>query len=457
VTRRSRLPGAPGAPEPDEVTTMFRHSRARAFTPLALALCATLAPSARALDLETALREVLAANPMLGARAAMADAAHARIAPAGAWSAPMLEVGLQNVPSNGRLDMDPMTMRMLGLQQRVPVSGSNGLAREAARDAWRSERLEARSTALETLGMAWERYADAYYAGELARLGEEHRGLMDRMVEAAQSRYRAGRGRLDEVLRADADRARMLADLAAFDAEARGARARLDALRGREPEAAQDSLAPPPDALAPDADPAWTAALGPAQPRLASLERRAASRRASARAMRRMSWPDLDLRASWAKRGPMADGMRLDDMWSASVGVMLPVFAGSRERSQAAEMDAMARAADAERQAASLDLAAELAATRAEARAARRTAVLLADTVVVAQQRALDASWSGYESGTTDLSRVLESAHALYGEHVAWIRARQEFSRACARVLALTGRGELVGVSLPAFDEGEKP
>lgn len=424
--------------------------------PLAVAvamLCA--ADPARALDLETALREVLAANPMLGARAEMAGAARERIAPAGAWNAPMLEVGLQNVPSNGRLDMDPMTMRMLGIAQRVPLSGANGLAREAAREAWRAEDLGTRAAALEMLAMAWERYADAYFAGELVAIAAEHRGVMDRMVAAADARYRAGRGRLDEVLRADADRARLFADLAAFRAEARGAHARLDALRGRAIGAAAESLAAPPDALQPEGSPAWDEALDGTQPQLAALERQAASRRASARAMRRMTWPDLDLRASWAKRGPMADGMALDDMWSASVGVMLPVFSGSRERAQAREMDAMARAAESERQAATLDLAAGLAAARARAAAARRTAVLLSDTVVVAQQRALDATWIGYEAGTVDLSRVLESAHALYGEHVALVRARQEFSRACAQVLAITGKGELVGVRLPAFGEGD--
>lgn len=418
-----------------------------------VALCA--ATSAGALDLETALRDVLAANPMLAARAEMTAAARARIAPAGAWNAPMLEVGLQNVPSNGRLDMDVMTMRMVGLAQRVPVSGANGLARAAAREAWRAEEQDTRAAALDMLAMAWDRYADAYFAGELAGLADGHRGIMDRMIAAADSRYRTGRGRLDEVLRAEADRARLQADIVAFRAEARGARARLDALRGREPGTGADSLSPPPDALQPEGSPAWDEALDGTQPRLASLERQSASRRASARAMRRMSWPDLDLRASWAKRGPMEDGMVLDDMWSASVGVMLPVFSGSRERAQAREMDAMARAADGERRAAELDLSAELEETRARASAARRTAALLADTVVVAQQRALDAAWIGYEAGTVDLSRVLESAHALYGEHVALVRARQEFSRACARVLAITGKGELVGVSLPAFAEAE--
>lgn len=438
---------------------MFISIRARACAPLALALCAAITPPALALDMETALQEVLSANPMLVARAAMTDAAHHRIAPAGAWTQPMLEVGLVNVPSGGWLYEDEMTMRMIGLEQRVPIFGSKGLAREAAREAWQADLQAGRAQALDMLGMAWERYADAYYADQLARLGLAHRGVMDRMVAAADTRYRTGRGRLDEVLRAQADRARLAADVAAFQSQARGARARLAALRGREAGGAGDSLLPPPDALQPEGSPAWTTALDGTQPKLVSLEREAAGRRAAARSMRRMTWPDLDLRASWAKRGPiqhdLGHGTELDDMWSASVGLMLPIFSGSRERAQAAEMDAMALAADGEHRAAALDLAADLDEARSRAESARRTAALLADTVVVAQQRSLDAAWIGYEAGTLDLSRVLESAHALYGEHVALLRARQEFSRACARVLAITGKGELVGVNLPAFEEGE--
>lgn len=438
---------------------MFRVFRALACAAFALALCSAIAPPARALDLETALRDVLSANPMLVARAAMTDATRQRIGPAGAWSQPMLELGLQNVPSGGGLYEDEMTMRMIALEQRVPISGANGLAREAAHEAWQADLQAGRAQALTMLGMAWERYADAYFADELARLGLTHRGVMDRMVAAADTRYRTGRGRLDEVLRAQADRARLAADVAAFQSEARGARARLAALRGREPGAAADTLLPPPDALQPEGSPAWAGALDGTQPKLVSLEREAAGRRAAARSMRRMSWPDLDLRASWAKRGPMehagGPSMELDDMWSASVGLMLPIFSGSRERAQAAEMDAMALAADGEHRAAALDLAADLDEARARAESARRTAALLADTVVVAQQRSLDAAWIGYEAGSVDLARVLESAHALYGEHVALLRARQEFSRACARVLAITGKGELVGVNLPAFEEGE--
>ena len=95
-----------------------------------LLACALAAPQpAAALDLEGALREVAAANPTLEARREMVVAAEHRVARAGAWQSPMLELGVVDVPTTGSFDTDPMTMKMIGITQRLPLFGANGLAR----------------------------------------------------------------------------------------------------------------------------------------------------------------------------------------------------------------------------------------------------------------------------------------------------------------------------------------
>jgi outer membrane protein TolC len=143
-------------------------------------------------------------------------------------------------------------------------------------------------------------------------------------------------------------------------------------------------------------------------------------------------------------------------MFSAGVGFMLPIFAGQRERAMGAEFDAMARSAAAERREAELDLAREAHALHAEARAAARTVSLLADTVVVTQQRAVEAAWSAYAAGTVDLYRVFDAAHALYAEDLGLLDARNELARVQARLVALTGRGDLAGIELPALRRDER-
>ncbi len=428
---------------------MFLTRAAIAAAVIAIGGAAVGPRAAAALDLEAALRQVAAANPTLAARSAMVEAARRRVAPAGAWPQPMLELGVVNVPTNGRFDMDPMTMKMIGASQRVPLFGSNRLARRAAREAVTGEAAAAEMTGFEIYGLAWEAYADAWSAAEMARVAEGHQGVMERLVQSARARYESGSGRLEDVLRAQAEQARVLTDLAAYRAEERSARARLDALRGIPPGGAPDSLAPLPGSPVPVAADAWLASVAPSHPRLREMDAQVNRYRFSARAARRMVWPDLELRASYGRRGALEGGLEQDNMFSATVAFMLPIFARARELSEGAEMDAMARASEAERRGVELELRQQVATTHAAAAAAQRSVGLLADTVLTTQRRAVEASWTAYRAGTTDLWRVFESNHELYGEEIALVRARQELARAEARLVSLTGRADLLGIALP--------
>ena len=412
--------------------------------------------AAATLTLEGVLRDVVDANPTLQARRAMGTAAEKRVAPAGAWDSPMAEVGVTNVPTSGRFDTDMMTMKMVGLSQRIPLFGSNGLRRRAAREGAEAEGAAIDRAHYDIFGAAIDAYADAYFSKRRAEEAAHHRGTMDRMAEAATARYRSGNGRLDDVLRAEAERARVLADQAAFEAAAARASARLDALRGRDPGTTPERFAPPPPLAIPAESDSWASAAREHHPRLREAEARARGYDLSARAARRMAWPDLTVRASYGFREATPQGIDRDDMFSAGVGFVIPIFAGQRERAIGAGFDAMARAAAAERREAELDLGREAHALHAEARAAARTVALLADTVVTTQRRAMEAAWSAYSAGSIDLWRVFESAHALYVEDLRLLDAQHDLARAQARLVALTGRSDLAGVTLPAMRKEER-
>jgi outer membrane protein TolC len=346
-----------------------------------------------------------------------------------------------------------MTMKVVGLEQRVDVFGSRSLARHAAEGDARAAQAEVDDTRWRRFGEAWTAFADAYYAGTRAAAARDHQQVMDKMMSAAKARYESGRGRLDDLLRVEAERARLVADAVGFAAEARAARARLDALRGRDAGAAIEPLAAPPESLAADTAAGWREAVA-AHPSILALGEREAGGRGRARAARRMAWPELTLRASYGFREPLAPGVSTPgmanvDMWSAGVSFDLPLGVGSRQGAEAAEALAMADAAHSERRATQLELESELVALRARADAGRRTVVLLADTVLAARRRALAASWSAYETGANDLGGVLDAAHASYADELETSRARQDLAQTLARLLAVTARPELVGVRVP--------
>jgi len=137
---------------------------------------------------------------------------------------------------------------------------------------------------------------------------------------------------------------------------------------------------------------------------------------------------------------------------SASVGFMLPLPTG-RGSAEADEWEAMARASEAERREASFLLEQHIRSAHATAVARERLVGILADTVLVAGRRAVDAAWSSYEAGTIDLWQVLESSHALYEQEIALANAQRDLAHAQARLVALTGRTELLGVTPTAGRE----
>jgi hypothetical protein len=195
--------------------------------------------------------DVLAHDPMIQAQGHETAAAAAKARRAGAFEAPMLELMVENVPTSGGFGMDPMTMRVVGLEQRVTVSGVRTLERRAAEGETRAQEAQRDDVRWQRLSLAWQAYADAYWAGQRARRRAITARCMDRMAAAAKARYESGRGRLEDMLRVESQRARIEADAVTFEAEAVGARARLAELRGLGGDGTDVTLAEPVGALAP--------------------------------------------------------------------------------------------------------------------------------------------------------------------------------------------------------------
>src|SRR5205814_2116855 len=133
----------------------------RALLSAALALSLTgVAHAQAALALENVFAEVGAANPSVAAGRHESTAAWARARRAGAWDAPVLELAAENVPVSGGFDQDPMTMKVVGLEQRLDVFGARALARRAAEGDARAAQAAVDDTRWQRFGDAWIAYAD---------------------------------------------------------------------------------------------------------------------------------------------------------------------------------------------------------------------------------------------------------------------------------------------------------
>jgi outer membrane protein TolC len=100
---------------------------------LASAMVMAVAPArANAGTLAELLAEALQHNPELAAARAGSEAAQQRVSYAAALEDPMLEAGIVNAPLPFSLRREDMTMKMLGLAQKLPFPGKRALRHDVA-------------------------------------------------------------------------------------------------------------------------------------------------------------------------------------------------------------------------------------------------------------------------------------------------------------------------------------
>src|ERR1019366_3269813 len=147
--------------------------------------------------------EALQHNPELRAAAKETEAAGERVRPAGALEDPMLEAGLLNAPfqpfSLNRVDM---TMKMLGLSQKLPYPGKRALREQVAAKDAETIGHGLRETTNRVVRDVKLAYFDLALTDETVRLLQGNRQILDQFLRIAESRYAVGQAAQADVLKA---------------------------------------------------------------------------------------------------------------------------------------------------------------------------------------------------------------------------------------------------------------
>ena len=193
---------------------------------------------AHVVQLEDLLALARARNPDLLEARERAAAARARASGAGRLPDPELQAELRNTPVTSPLSFRDSEMWMLGLRQTFPAPGTRaarGRAAEAdAAVAGESTRARERDLVRDVRRAYWE-----YHRAERSLvIRREAIELTGRIADLARAAYESGRGSQQDVLRTAVEVARIQADLGNDEQALRSAQVLLNALVGREPDAA---------------------------------------------------------------------------------------------------------------------------------------------------------------------------------------------------------------------------
>ena len=374
--------------------------------------------------------EITAAN-------ARADALAQRPAIVSSLEDPMVSVSVDHYPFTGMMDGGRRYDRSISVEQKFPLSGILSHRRSAAlADAVRARAL-AGVTELDVVLGAQRSFFMLLERRRMRPVIDEQISLASLLVDVAASRYASGTGAQADILRAEAEVARLKSKRQALDAQIRGAEAMLNAGLGRP----VDVVIPELHYLPSLAEPASIAEVlelaAETRPELDAGAAEVQRANAETRAMRSMYKPMATVRAGYAET--MADGPGAMLM----VGLSVPIWR-RRLSSGVAEAQAMQRMADADLEAMRRMIAGESLAAREDVVAARIQVNLLRQDVLPRAQLAIDAALGGYSSGQGSLIAVIEAARALWEAQGEQVMAESALGEAWSRLDRATGTNQRV-------------
>jgi len=391
--------------------------------------------------LSSLVDEALRNNPELRAASNEAEAAKQRVRPAGALEDPMLEAGLLNAPIQPfSLNREDMTMKMLGLSQKLPYPGKRALREQVAAKDAETLNYGLRETSNRVVREVKIAYFDLALTDETVRQLKSNRQILEQFLRIAESRYAVGQAAQADVLKAQSQIGRMNEELLRMERERPVTEAELARLLGRRMDETPITVELPGlSDIALNLEALRQTALQQ-RPQLLGLQSAVERSTKAVDLARTEKQPDFDVRFSYGQRDKNPLGEPRQDVFSLTVAMNLPVWRADKIEPRIAEAQALREQALDLQQAQENEVLARLRQQVATAEQSRKS-VRLYETAILPQTRlAVESTLAAYKVSRADLAMLLDSQMSLYGYEISRARELVNFNKALAEIELLTGK-----------------
>lgn len=391
-------------------------------------------------QLTALVAEALANNPEIAAAQSELDAAQQRTTAAGALDDPMIETGVINAPLGSlSLRREEMTMKMLGLGQKLPFPGKRGLRRAVAAADARSIDLAVQETINRVKRDVHIAYEDLAFNEEARRIVLRTLSTLEQLIAIARARYGVGQAVQSDVLDAQVERERLGVELLKLTGENAVLQSDLRRLLGRAGPTTQIGVAAPQLA----ADPGRDSGVPPIEnrPQLLALQALVERNTRSIDLAQREYYPDFDVKLQYGQRERGPDGMPRDDMVTLTVGLNLPIWRKAKLEPLVAEARAMRRQAQSALLAQQLETQAARDAQMALARQWRATAELYQSTLLPQVRAAVTSAFAAYRVGRVDFLTLRQAQLREYEVSTGLAEAIANHNKALAEIELVVGGG----------------
>lgn len=394
-----------------------------------------------AISLAQAQRQALVDNPRLAQISARYDAALQIPSQVGSLPDPTINLGMLSVPTDTfNLDQEAMTQLQVGIVQPIPWLGKLQLAESAAQlgaDATAEELEEARNLLKRDVATAWW---GLFYIDKSIAVVDENLQRLREFNRIAQSRYRVGKGLQQDALQAQLELSSQLERRIVLVGQRQLVSAQFNTLLARPAE--QVVTLSTPAQIVPDALPATEILIDRALDQRPSIGRQLLLVEA-ARERRDLAdkglYPDLTLGAAYGYRQDAPNGNSRADLFSVTLGIKIPLYAGSKQNRQIDQRGAELIAQQQALYETQLAVRSEVVQAVADYERAQAQAELLQQGVIAQAQQTVASMLSGYQVGKVDFSALVRSQLQVNRIQLQYWAAVRDAQQSMARLIAAVG------------------
>ncbi len=371
------------------------------------------------------VKDALERNPDLARIRATVAADEERVPQVGALPDPTLLLGIQNDGFNGlQIGTMETSYWQVMITQGLPWPGKRGAREGVARAQAKVTESLLERVRLSTTAEVERAYVDLLRTRDQLKLQAKLEALWKEAEVMARTRYEVGQGAQSDLLRAQLERTRLRQQRIALELTERTRVQALNRLRVHpldEPIPTTRSLAETGASAAQAAGMVEDAEQR--SPELASARMSIAAAERKVDSAKKERFPDFTVSAGIMPRG------QLDPMWTASLGITLPVWSSRKQSRAVAESDDR-REAEIQGQ----EGVAQVVRLRAQER--QVTLAALVDTValyrgglLVQSDAAVRSTMAQYQVGKVTFASVLEVLRGLVGDEGGYLDALADVQR----------------------------
>ena len=374
-------------------------------------------------------------NPAIEGAVAQTQAQRARVPQAKALPDPMFSGGWMGsiVPFKVEHGFAP-SFRGLSVQQKIPYPGKRRLRgeiadRQAEAASWKAEGV--RRQVVAQVKVAYYQY---FYYTKAIEITRKNKDLLEKLEQIAEARYRVGKGIQQDVLRAQVEVSRVDQQLIVLQQQEATAKARLNTLLYRDPEAGLPAPAPFTPTNFSVGLPALYQ-LAHANDTVLEQDRRVVEGGRDAVKLAQKSYePDFAVTYTYQQRPDLQDSN------GVMVGINIPIFYRHKQREKVIEASheliGERKSLDERRTTLNYEIKQQYLA----AEAAQKLMNLYSKAIVPQSSLALESSMSAYEVGKVDFQSMLDNFTYVLDYEVDYYRELSQYQSALAQLEPLVGR-----------------